>query len=74
MPRPKNSPLEDLVEGVYAEEIESGELEPVRPKGNGGGLPTIDPNDFTLRKELRTRYSKNLIKPEYYSKIDITDL
>ena len=29
---PQNSPLEDLVEGVYAEEIESGELLPVRKK------------------------------------------
>lgn len=28
----QNSPLEDLVEGIYEEEIESGELAPVRKK------------------------------------------
>lgn len=31
-PRTVNSPLEDLVEGVFKEEIESGELNPLRKK------------------------------------------
>jgi len=32
--RAQNSPLEDLVEGVFEEEIKSGELKPLRKKPN----------------------------------------
>ena len=33
-----------------------------------------DPNTFTPRKGLMTRYAKKMIRPEFYGKIFITDL
>lgn len=33
-----------------------------------------DPETFTPRKGLMTRYAKKMIRPEFYGKIDIIDL
>ena len=34
----------------------------------------LDPNDFSFRKGMRTRYAKKLLRPEYYATVDITGL
>jgi len=61
------SPLEELVEGVFAEEIEAGDLQPVRES------PALfNVNDFTIRKGLRTRHVK--IYPNSFSRVNITNL
>lgn len=67
-----NSPLEDFVEGVFKEEIESGDLKPLRKKTSRSGM--IDPSDFTLRKGLRTRYAKKLVDPDFFGTVDVTNL
>lgn len=33
-----------------------------------------DPNDFTPRKGIMTRYSKKMLRPEFYGKIIVRDL
>lgn len=69
---PPNSPLEDLAEGVFAEEIESGEIKPLRSKA--GRPPLVNPGDFTLNPSIRKNYAKKLVKPEYFGETDITNL
>jgi hypothetical protein len=32
----------------------------------------LDPDDFTFRKGLRTRYAKKMLRPEYYGAITVT--
>jgi len=56
-----NSPLEDFVEGVFQEEIESGELKPVRP----------DKNEFVVPEKFR---NKRVINPKFYEKATISNL
>ena len=34
----------------------------------------LDPNDFSLRKAMRTRYAKKLLRPEYYGQMRVTNL
>jgi len=34
----------------------------------------LDPNDFSFRKGMRTRYGKKLLRPEYYGQIRINNL
>lgn len=34
----------------------------------------LDPNDFQFRKGLRTRYAKLLCRPEFYSKLSVSNL
>ena len=34
----------------------------------------LDPDDFTFRKGLRTRYAKKMLRPEYYGAITVTSL
>ena len=34
----------------------------------------LDPNDFSLRKAMRTRYAKKLLRPEYYGQLRVTNL
>ena len=34
----------------------------------------LDPNDFSFRKGMRTRYGKKMLRPEYYGTIDISGL
>lgn len=34
----------------------------------------LDPNDFSFRKGMRTRYAKKLLRPEYYASISVTGL
>jgi hypothetical protein len=34
----------------------------------------LDPNDFSFRKGMRTRYAKKLLRPEYYATVDVTGL
>ncbi len=68
-----NSPLEDLVNGVYEEEIEAGDLSPRRGATDGPGF-IDDPHAFTLKGPLLAKYSKVLVKPEYYSTITIANL
>jgi hypothetical protein len=34
----------------------------------------LDPNDFSLRKAMRTRYAKKLLRPEYYGQMRVTHL
>jgi hypothetical protein len=34
----------------------------------------LDPNDFTFRKGLRTRYAKKLVRSEYYGVLNVTGL
>lgn len=74
-----NSPLEDFVEQVFAEEIEKGELKPLRPK------PKSWHEEFTISKPLTEAIKKsaarakqrgllNKIKPDYYQKVNISDL
>ena len=58
-----NSPLEDLVNGVYEEEIESGELSPRRKKSSPKEL---SPKTF--------RPSKALINPSLYSIVNVANL
>ena len=37
--------------------------------------PTIfEPNDFTPRKGAMTRYAEQMVRPEYYGKIQVVDL
>jgi len=33
-----------------------------------------DPNNFTPRKGVMTRYAKKMVRPEFYGVIRITDL
>ena len=33
-----------------------------------------DPEDFTPRKGVMTRYAKKMIRPEFYGKIHVADL
>jgi hypothetical protein len=33
-----------------------------------------DPNTFTPRKGIMTRYAKKMIRPEYYGKVYVADL
>lgn len=34
----------------------------------------LDPNDFSFRKGLRTRYGKKMLRPEFYGQITVTNL
>jgi len=34
----------------------------------------LDPNDFTFRKGVRTRYATRMLRPEYYGVINVTGL
>jgi hypothetical protein len=34
----------------------------------------LDPDDFTFRKGLRTRYAKKMLRPEYYGAITVTGM
>ena len=34
----------------------------------------LDPNDFSLRKAMRTRYAKKLLRPEYYGQMRVENL
>lgn len=34
----------------------------------------LDPNDFTLKKGMRTRYAKEMLRPEFYGKVTVTNL
>jgi hypothetical protein len=34
----------------------------------------LDPNDFSLRKAMRTRYAKKMLRPEYYGQMRVTGL
>ena len=34
----------------------------------------LDPDDFTNRKGMRTRYAKKMLRPEYYATVSITGL
>lgn len=36
--------------------------------------PTIDPNDFTLRKGIRTRFQQKIMQPKFFHRITVTDL
>lgn len=40
----------------------------------GNSPPFLDPNDFTLRKGLRTRHVKRLVKPEHFPVVKVVDL
>ena len=33
-----------------------------------------DPEDFTPRKGVMTRYAKKMVRPEFYAKIQVADL
>lgn len=33
-----------------------------------------DPNDFTIRKGLRTRYGKKLLRPEFYGRLTVSNM
>jgi len=80
-PEPK-TPLEVFVEGVFAEEIEQGTLKPVRPEEPVNpckevplsGAPFVDPNDFSLRKGIRTRYQKRLVNPNFFGTASVENL
>ena len=61
----KPTPLETLTEGVFEEEIKSGDAKPVRPR------PKVD-DDFSLRKGLRTRIVK--INPDYFGTVQIENI
>ena len=61
----KNSPLEDLVEGVFEEEIKAGELKRVRKDPPADGGPS---------RVVRNRHKITLIRPEYFSTVKIADL
>jgi hypothetical protein len=34
----------------------------------------LDPDDFTFRKGLRTRYAKKMLRPEYYGAVTVTGM
>ena len=34
----------------------------------------LDPDDFTFRKGLRTRYAKKMLRPEYYGTVNVSGL
>jgi len=34
----------------------------------------LDPDDFTFRKGLRTRYAKKMLRPEYYGAITVSGM
>jgi hypothetical protein len=34
----------------------------------------VDPNDFSLRRAIRTRHKISLVRPEFFSKIKISNL
>jgi len=34
----------------------------------------LDPNDFSLRRAIRTRHKVTLVRPEFFSMVDIQNL
>jgi len=34
----------------------------------------VDPNDFSLRRAIRTRHKITLIRPEFFTKVKVSNL
>jgi hypothetical protein len=34
----------------------------------------VDPNDFSLRRAIRTRHKITLIRPEFFAKVKVSNL
>ena len=67
---PKKSPLQELAEEIFKEEIEAGTIKPIwldQP-------PSFDPEQFTMRAGIKKRFMTKLVDPKFYGTVDITNL
>lgn len=70
-PRPapeKKTPLQEIVEGIFAEEIERGELTPI-----WAAKKQMD-DSFSLREAIKKRFTTKLIDPKFFGTVRVENL